>query len=169
MVVVVFEIPEEKFQVADVIQKYKGGEFPFIKTLVTFISLASPATNDGIQEERDGKKESDSSAVNMKRVERSHKRKPDQVSSIICLYGRYCSFGTKCKKRHSTEDKEYFKRCPEAKERRRKTELCSAYVKGKCYRYPSGCNYAHGEEDAVCMNCHQKGHLKEHCSCKLES
>ena len=167
--VVVFEIPEEKFQVANVMQKYKGGEFPFIKTLDTFISLASPATNNGIQEECDEKKEPDLSAVNMKRVERSHKRKPDQVSSSICHYGRYCSFGTKCKKRHSTEDKEYFKCCPEARERRRKTELCSSYVNGKCRRYPRECNYAHGEDDAVCMNCHQKGHLKAHCICKLES
>ena len=167
--VVVFDLPAEKFQIADVIEKYNRGEFPFIKTLDTYISLASPGTNDGIQEESDEKKQPDSSAINMKRVERSHNRKPDQVSSSMCQYGRYCFFGTKCKNHHSTEDKKYFRRYPEARERQRKTQLCSAYLKGKCRRCTSGCNYAHGEEDAVCMNCHQKGHLKEHCSGKLES
>ena len=189
LIVVVFDVQIVNFQLANVIGIYKIGKFPFIKQLNTFISVSRPGSSfhveqqvedetkdnendlsgpfEPVGDQQKGEDETKDNKIDLsgsyELVSYCRKKKKKQLSSNFCQGGKYCRFGAKCKDRHSPEDQEYF-RTHEPRKRLRKTQLCHGYSKGECRKHSQQCNFAHGEKDAVCTKCGQKGHLTKDCT-----
>ena len=81
-----------------------------------------------------------------------------------CQLGKNCRRGLKCVYKHSDDDKNYFDR-RENKEGNpfRKVGMCKNYEKQQCRHSLIKCDYAHGKEDAWCLNCRITGHFTENC------
>ena len=105
----------------------------------------------------------ESSTINedepFKLVEYNVKRR-NQRFSEHCKYKFCCQRGNKCEYYHTSEEKDEFKRRVEGKSLR-KTTLCKHHP--KCQRTKEECNFAHGDKDAVCLKCCNRGHLTDNC------
>ena len=82
-------------------------------------------------------------------------------------YSEPCKLKFRCKKRkrckysHTPEEKEEFKQ-RRGRNIARKTKLCRYYPKYQ--KNTEECDYAHGEKDAICKVCNDKGHLTGNCN-----
>ena len=86
-----------------------------------------------------------------------------QKYSEYCPLKFNCKYGTGCQYKHTDEEKTYFKGRKQGKGNPlRKVKQCT---KANCTK-PNECDYAHGPEDAWCLNCVQGGHFTEDCTKK---
>ena len=103
-----------------------------------------------------------------------HRRKRRQQRySDLCAFKFNCSNGTSCYYKHTEEEKQYFYRRsggrgnPMRGNPMRKTEMCKFYdpVSGanQCRKEKSKCDYAHGVDDAWCLQCRSSGHFQKDC------
>ena len=83
-----------------------------------------------------------------------------QLYSEVCKEKFCCKKGKRCKYSHTPEEKEEFKQ-RRGRNIARKTILCRYYP--KCKKRVEDCDYAHGEDDAICKACYDKGHLTVNC------
>lgn len=88
-----------------------------------------------------------------------------QLYSDPCPHRFNCSNGTKCRYKHTDEEMQDFKRRKNGRGNPfRKTEECRHFkALTGCHKLKEQCNYAHGEEDAWCMQCRSVGHFRENC------
>ena len=86
-----------------------------------------------------------------------------QKYSEFCPLKFNCKYGTGCQYKHTDEEKTYFKGRKQGKGNPlRKVKQCT---KANCTK-PNECDYAHGPEDAWCLNCVQGGHFTKDCTKK---
>ena len=90
-----------------------------------------------------------------------------QKFSDPCRYGMHCTKGTQCPFKHSSEDKEYFKKRGGSGNPYRKVKLCKFFEAKRCWKSKEDCDGAHGEDDAHCLACGKGGHFTD--NCKLET
>ena len=87
-----------------------------------------------------------------------------RLYSDFCRYKMNCLYGKRCQNQHTEEEKEYFRKQPGGRGNSlRKTRICKKYTDGGCPKLAPDCDYAHGEEDAWCLECTSNGHLAISC------
>jgi len=90
--------------------------------------------------------------------------KRNRLYSDYCRYKMNCLYGKRCQNQHTEEEKEYFRKKPGGRGNSlRKTRICCKHAEGHCPKPATDCDYAHGEEDAWCLECISNGHLTIHC------
>ena len=92
---------------------------------------------------------------------RSHPPSRSQCYSQRCPFKFNCTFGHKCYYKHSKEEREFFCTNQGVGNPLRKVKPCSFYP--RCKKECIDCHYAHGEEDAWCLNCRTQGHFTVNC------
>ena len=100
-----------------------------------------------------------------RRQPRSNHRLRQQYSGL-CRYKYNCGFGTRCQSKHTDEEKIYFKGRIEGRGNpRRKVHSCKFFdqIPPCCTKMKLDCEYAHGEDDAWCLNCISSGHYTDNC------
>ena len=106
----------------------------------------------------------------------TYRRKPHsyghlrQQYSKPCQFKYNCSFGTKCQYQHSEDEKAYFRGRPRGGGNPvRKVSLCIYFKQGTCRHMTKkkDCDFAHGSEDAWCLDCRITGHFTDHCPKQL--
>ena len=75
-----------------------------------------------------------------------------------------CRYGLVCKKNHTVEEIEFFKSNRGVGKPYKKVKSCQFFEKGACNKYKEDCDFAHGEEDALCLICGKNGHFEASCS-----
>ena len=81
-----------------------------------------------------------------------------------CPYKFNCTYGLKCFNKHTQDEKAFFRTNKGQGNPLRKTKPCFHYEQGKCKKEVNECPYAHGDEDAWCLNCRDKcGHFTDNC------
>lgn len=91
-----------------------------------------------------------------------HRPHSKQLYSKPCLYQFNCINGSSCHYNHTEEEKAYFRKNSGKGNPNQKVRLCSYHP--KCKKPKQECDYAHGEEDAWCRNCHgSNGHYTNNC------
>ena len=102
----------------------------------------------------------DNKSWNVKRRQQ-HPRKSQRYSEL-CEYKFNCKYGLKCHNKHTDDEKSFFKKNQGQGNPLRKAKPCSYYP--NCKKDPKECHYAHGEEDAWCLNCRDMcGHYTNNC------
>ena len=92
---------------------------------------------------------------------RQHPRKSQRYSEL-CDYKVNCKYGLKCRKKHTDNEKSFFRMNHGQGNPLRKVKLCTHYP--NCKKEPKECHYAHGEEDAWCLTCRDMcGHFTDNC------
>ena len=89
-----------------------------------------------------------------------------QQYSEPCQYKYNCRFGTRCQYKHSEDEKAYFRGRTEGRGNPlRKVTPCKYYeqVPPSCMKMKKECEFAHGIEDAWCLDCISSGHFTEQC------
>ena len=87
-----------------------------------------------------------------------------QFYSELCPFKFNCTYGTKCRYKHTEEEKlDFSQRVDGRGYRLRKVFACQHFLDNKCYKLKTECDYAHGEEDAWCLQCCSSGHYTENC------
>ena len=87
-----------------------------------------------------------------------------QFYSDSCPYKFNCSKGTKCRYKHTDEERQYFTQRNGRGNPLRKVEECRGYKTNTgCRKSKKECDYAHGKEDAWCLNCRSEGHFTVDC------
>ena len=96
------------------------------------------------------------------RVKRSPSPHRTQRYSELCEYKFNCNYGLKCHNKHTDDEKSFFKKNQGQGNPLRKAKPCSHYP--NCKKDPKECHFAHGEEDAWCLNCRDTcGHYTNNC------
>ena len=80
-----------------------------------------------------------------------------------CQVKMCCRFGTSCKNWHTDEEIEFFKSNGGLGKPYKKLKPCTYFEREMCYKPKEMCDYAHGEEDALCCNCGMNGHFEDNC------
>ena len=83
-------------------------------------------------------------------------------SMRACTYKFNCSNGPSCDQIHSEDEKDFFAR--NGVNPYRKVQLCRYFADGNCLEVKEDCPYAHGEEDAWCLNCKSNSHFTDNCN-----
>ena len=84
-----------------------------------------------------------------------------QKYSDACPLKFNCRDGTGCQYKHSAEEIDYFKQRKQGRGNPvRKVSQCKVY---NCLKAAKVCEYAHGPEDAWCLNCLCSGHFTAQC------
>lgn len=78
-----------------------------------------------------------------------------------CKYKFNCRDGLSCNYQHTEEEKSFFQKNGGKGNPNRKTRPCE---NSKCQKKKGDCIYAHGEEDAWCLNCISNGHFTDNCN-----
>ncbi len=88
-----------------------------------------------------------------------------QQYSESCQFKFNCKHGTRCQNRHTEDEKTYFKGRIEGRGNPvRKIGPCIFFEKPQgCVKMKHECEYAHGSEDAWCLNCLNSGHFTDDC------
>ncbi len=102
---------------------------------------------------------------------KTYRRKPHghrlrQQYSDSCPYKYNCKFGTRCQYQHTEDEKTYFKGKIEGRGNPvRKTGPCIFFEQKppSCMKMKHECEYAHGSEDAWCLNYINSGHFTDDC------
>lgn len=93
------------------------------------------------------------------------RKSPPPVSqrySERCAFKVNCKFGLKCFNKHTDDEKEFFKANQGQGNPLRKVKPCAFYP--NCKKGIKDCFYAHGQEDAWCLNCRDMcGHYTTDC------
>ena len=100
-----------------------------------------------------------------RRKPRGHDRLRQRYSEP-CPYKFNCKFGTRCQHQHSEEEKRYFRGRKDGRGNPlRKVNPCSYFqqIPPRCTKPKIECDYAHGAEDAWCLNCTRSGHYTGEC------
>ena len=92
-------------------------------------------------------------------TEKKEKRRKRQQYSEPCPYKFNCRKGSKCAYKHTDVERDFFKNNNGCGNPLRKVKQCSR----KCTKPKNQCLFAHGEEDAWCLNCRSPGHFTENC------
>ncbi len=95
-----------------------------------------------------------------------HGHRLRQQYSDLCPYKYNCKFGTRCQYQHTEDEKTYFKGKKEGRGNPvRKTGPCIFFEQKppSCMKIKHECEYAHGREDAWCLNCLNSGHFTDYC------
>uniref|UniRef100_A0A914VQY9 C3H1-type domain-containing protein n=1 Tax=Plectus sambesii TaxID=2011161 RepID=A0A914VQY9_9BILA len=149
----------------------KFGDVEDVTDYVSFHNQASPDIPSASNEQEIDEDGGDFTVAGVR-----SRKKIYQMSSNPCENGRRCPQGVRCRYKHTIEDREYFKKCPNGKTRMtRKTSICIDYlqkteqhlgIKG-CRFSIDRCNYAHGVTDAYCYTCGAEGdHFADDCPSK---
>ena len=81
-----------------------------------------------------------------------------------CPYKFNCIYGLKCFNKHTQDEKAFFRTNKGQGNPLRKIKPCFHYEQSKCKKEINECPYAHGDEDAWCLNCRDKcGHFTDNC------
>lgn len=97
-------------------------------------------------------------------VEKKSRKVRKPLYSEECENHFNCRIGTRCPYHHSKEEKQYFCRRKEGcGNPKRKVHLCNNFDAKRCKRKAENCEYAHGEDDAWCLQCKLSGHLTDKC------
>lgn len=103
-----------------------------------------------------------SNKSDFKQVKRKYRRSKQRYTKS-CPFKKNCINGIKCHNFHSEDDKIYFRNNKDGQGNPfRKTAMCTRFEK----RIPCNkddCEFAHGIDDAWCMNCLQIGHFTVSC------
>lgn len=92
-------------------------------------------------------------------------RRPRPQYSTPCPFKFNCRYGTRCRCKHSPEEIRYFSQRKEGRGNHlRKVKGCKMFEKNQCRRLKEDCDYAHGSEDAWCLQCHTTGHYTNDCT-----
>ena len=80
-----------------------------------------------------------------------------------CPYKFCCKYGKNCYLRHTEEEKEFLS--TKSPLPRKKIEYCLLFKENICshMKKAENCDYAHGQVDAMCPNCREKGHFEYYC------
>ena len=78
-----------------------------------------------------------------------------------CRYKFNCMYGLTCDFQHTREERELYEKNGGKGNPNRKTRPCEHYP--KCREKKEDCIYAHGEDDAWCLNCTSSGHFTDNC------
>ena len=78
---------------------------------------------------------------------------------FCCLYGdEHCYY------QHSDEEKNFFEQNGGVGLARVKVRPCKKHARNKCSKKEAkDCDFAHGDEDALCPNCGKNGHFEYNC------
>lgn len=101
-----------------------------------------------------------------RRKPRGHHRLRQRYSDP-CPFKFNCKFGTRCQNQHSDKEKCYFKGRTEARGVPvRKVNPCKYFDDRtlRCTKSKTDCDFAHGADDAWCLNCISSGHFTQDCS-----
>ena len=91
--------------------------------------------------------------------------KPLQLYSTSCPYKLRCKHGLSCRHKHTASEREYFLQNGGKGNPSLKVKMCNKHP--NCPRKMEDCKFAHGEEDAWCLNCRQSvGHFTDDCPIK---
>ena len=116
---------------------------------------------DGSDNEKDYVSDSEEkwSAIHFK------KRPPRrQKYSEPCPFKFNCFNGTRCLNKHSDEERQDFSQRKDGRGNPvRKTEECKHFMQRQCRKMRSQCDFAHGAEDAWCLQCRTVGHYGKDC------
>ncbi len=112
----------------------------------------------GVYSQEDLEETDEWSGVKVRRKEKKQKY------SDQCTHRFNCRFGTGCTKKHTEEEKEYFRTRKDGRGNPlRKVRCCTHFQEKRC-KYPrKDCDYAHGEADAWCLQCRSSGHYTVNC------
>lgn len=100
----------------------------------------------------------------------SHKtpaRHRSQRYSEPCPYKFNCTFGSRCYYKHTEEEKTFFRSNSGRGNPVRKVKLCNFHP--NCHKTKEECHYAHGEDDAWCLNCRTQGHSTNNCPQRVKN
>lgn len=81
-----------------------------------------------------------------------------------CPYKFNCKYGNSCYDKHTDEEKKFFRSNMGKGKPYHKVKLCHHFP--KCKKSSEECVYAHGEDDAWCLLCNNKGHFTDNCKQK---
>ena len=88
----------------------------------------------------------------------------EEEPSEQCQFGYNCYFGTGCHREHTEKEKRYFSQRNGRGNPVRKTVECTHFARNQCCkRNKSECDFAHGPEDAWCLQCRTVGHYGIDC------
>ena len=97
-------------------------------------------------------------------VQRAPPPRRSQRYTEPCPYKFNCSDGLKCINKHTEDEKAFFRTNKGKGNPYRKTKPCSPNKRGKCRKVINECPYAHGDDDAWCLNCRDRcGHFTDNC------
>lgn len=98
---------------------------------------------------------------------RSRQKRKRQFYSDLCPYKFNCFNGTKCRYKHTEEEKRDFSRRKDGRGNSlRKVKECEHFRERRCHKMKHECDYAHGKEDAWCLQCLSFGHFADDCTNK---
>ncbi|CAH1233821.1 Hypp836 [Branchiostoma lanceolatum] len=126
----------------------------------------------GPVEEPQPEEQEDDSEITFTTVKsRTSKSKPKQLYYDQCPYKYVCTHGRDCRYALSGAEKKFLRKRDrdQSKEERfrnsrgYKTTLCNNYALARMCRYGDNCRFAHGDADANCIKCHNRGHFTEGC------
>ena len=83
-----------------------------------------------------------------------------QRYSEPCIYKFICKDELRCRYNHTEDEKAFFRTNPGVWNPYRKVKPC---LSSNCRKESKDCPYAHGDKDAVCLNCRTRGHFTESC------
>ena len=89
-----------------------------------------------------------------------------QKYSEMCHHKFNCKFGSKCDKKHTDAEKQYFRKNMGKGNPLRKLGPCTYFEQSRCRKVAEECKWAHGEADAWCLICCEQGHYTDNCPSK---
>ena len=103
--------------------------------------------------------------TNCRKPRNFHQEQQYSESTERCWFKYNCKFGLRCQFKHSADEKTYFRGRKKGEGNPvRKLLLCMYFERGSCrYMKKKDCDYAHGADDAWCLNCCSSGHLTDQC------
>ena len=131
---------------------------------IGYLSLADISAGAEIHEEKEG---ADSEVIHEEEegwsvAQRPPQKQKKQRYSTPCPHGVHCRRGMKCLHKHTDKEKIYFRNNKGIGNPLLKASPCHKHP--NCRRKKEDCNFAHGEEDAWCLNCREyAGHYTEDC------
>ena len=81
-----------------------------------------------------------------------------------CQFKFNCTFGIHCRYKHTKQEKADFQRRGGEGNPWRKVDECKYFKKGRCSK-KNVCDYAHGKDDAWCLDCKSNGHFSNTNDC----
>ena len=127
---------------------YQSQNSPWLSRSTSVASLASSGYGECLSTPHD---ENESAGHEEAKFMTVVRKKPSRFSLQLCKFKGKCWKGIKCPRRHTEDEKKFFKDP-------KKDTLCWSIRKG-C-NGQGNCNFAHAPEEGFCCHCNEWGHLE---------
>ncbi len=146
-------------------KEYKDEPDNILKHLDAALEQVGVYDQDDIYNGYDSDKNCISDSEDKWSTVRLKKRPPRrQYYSELCPFKFNCAFGVKCRYKHTDEEKLDFRMRVDGRGNPlRKVEECKHFADRGCIKPKMECDYAHGVEDAWCLQCCSSGHYTKDC------